>query len=528
MSPTARLSRPAALLHRIGPIRLAAIAVVGALALVNLAPSADGPLPPANDAAVDAYLDAEIADAGYPGASIAVIRDGQVEHLQAIGTADASDRPVTSETPFVIGSLSKSLTALGIMRLVDAGRVAVDAPVATYLPGFRTADAGAPPITIHQLLDHTSGLSPAAADLSSAPTTLTGFVHALADVAPIAAPGASYAYANVNYVVLGAVIEAVTGQPYADAMETLVFEPLAMNHTAADLATARRLGLGDAHRMWFGLAVAQTPLFRADLVPAGFIVSTADDMAHPIEMLLAGGTYGGRPFLSAASVAAITTGAIRLPIGSGRYAMGWVDETRDGLRTVLHDGSTTDMAALQAFAPASRTGIVVLANAQGIPYELFGKLDAIGLGALDRMLGRQSNGTLEHFYPVLDVALLALLAFWLRGLARLARGAWRREPARGAWRVRRIGAFVIRGYLDVIIPVLLVVRVPAVFSAPWGAMLRTDVGLVIAVFIVLRLTDGGLRVAGWWRHGGIRAQAGASADPRTTAGTGPRDTALAG
>lgn len=505
MSRTTSLARPIAVLHRIGRTRLAIIAVVGAIALVNILPSSSGLLTPATDAAVDAWLDAEIGDAGYPGASIALVRDGHVEHVHVIGTADSAGRPVTTDTPFVIGSLSKSLTALAIMRLVDAGRVELDAPAATYLPGFRTADVGATPITIRELLRHTSGLSPAAADLSSPPTTLTGFVHDLADIAPIAAPGTTYAYANINYVVLGAVIEAVTGKPYPDAMQALVFEPLAMHHTTADLERARALGLGDAHRMWFGLALARVPLFRADLAPAGFIASTADDMAHPIEMLLADGAYDGHPFLSPASAAAMTTGAVQQPIGTGRYAMGWVDDTREGLRTISHDGSTTDMAALQAFAPASRTGIVVLADAQGIPYETFGKIDSIGIGALDQMLGRQPNGTLEHFYPVLDVVLLVLLAYWLRGLARQARRTWVREPVSRPWRVRRIGALAIRSYLDVIIPILLLVRVPGVFSAPWSAMVRTDIGVVILVFVVLRLADGGLRVAGWWRRGEFRA-----------------------
>ncbi len=501
MSRITRLAPSATLLGRIGRTRLAAIAVVVAVAVVNIVPTAGAPLAPADDATVDAYLDAEIADAGYPGASIAIVRDGRVEHVHVIGAADSTGRPVTTDTPFVIGSLSKSLTALGIMRLVDAGRIDLDAPVATYIPGFRTGDPGAAPITIRQLLDHTSGLSPAAANLSSAPTTLSGFVRQLADCQPIAAPGAAYAYANVNYVVLGAVIEAVTGRSYADAMQALVFGPLAMHHTTADPGTARRLGLGDAHGLWFGLALAHAPLFRADLAPAGFVASSADDMAHPIEMLLAGGVFGGQRFLSAATAAAITTGAVALPFGSGRYAMGWVDDTRDGLRTVSHDGSTTDMAAVQAFAPATGTGIVVLANAQAIPFETFGKIDAIGIGALDRMLGRQSNGTLEHFYLILDLALLVLLALWARGLVRLARRAWRREPVSGGWQVRRVGAIVIRSYLDIVIPVLLVVRVPEVFSAPWSAMVRTDVGLVIVVFLVLRATDGGLRLAGWWRRG---------------------------
>lgn len=522
MSHIIPVARPAAALHRIGRTRLAVIAVVAALVLVNIIPSSSGPLTPADDAAVDAYLDAEIGDAGYPGASIAVIRDGAVEHLHAIGTADSTGRPVSTDTPFVVGSLSKSLTAIAIMRLVDAGRIGLDSPVAAYLPGFRTAEAGSAPITIRQLLTHTSGLSPAAADLSSPPTTLIGFVHALADRAPIAAPGASYAYANVNYVVLGALIEVVSGQSYPEAMRTLVFEPLAMHHTTADLGEARRLGLGDAHRMWFGLALARPPLFRADLAPAGFIVSTAEDMARPIEMLLAGGVGHGQPFLSPASAVALTTGTAPQPIGSGRYAMGWLDDTRDGLRIVSHDGSTTDMAALQAFAPVTRTGIVVLANAQGIPYETFGKIDSIGIGALDQILGRQPNGTLEHLYPVLDLALLVLLAFWVRGLVRLARSAWRRQPVTSPWRVRRIGALAIRSYLDVVIPVLLVLRVPDAFSAPWSAMIRTDVGVVILAFVILRLADGAIRVTGWWRRRAFRAaEAPAPAQP-----VEPRDGAV--
>ena len=88
--------------------------------------------------------------------------------------------------------------------------------------------------------------------------------------------------------------------------------------------------------------------------------------------------------------------------------------------------------------------------------------------------------------------------------------------------MRRIGALAIRSYLDVVIPVLLVVRVPDAFSAPWSAMIRTDVGVVILVFVILRLADGGLRVAGWWRRRAFRAaEAPAPAQP-----VEPRDGAV--
>ena len=96
MSRTTPVARPVAVLRRIGRTRLAAIVVVAAIALVNILPSSGGPLTPASDTAVDTWLDAEIGDAGYPGASIAVIRDGHIEHVHVVGTADSAGRPVTT------------------------------------------------------------------------------------------------------------------------------------------------------------------------------------------------------------------------------------------------------------------------------------------------------------------------------------------------------------------------------------------------------------------------------------------------
>ena len=234
--------------------RIIAAAGVIALIAVNTLPASSGPAAPAADSAVADYVAAQIADAGYPGASIAIVRDGRLSLVRGVGAADGSGRPVTPDTPFVIGSLSKSLTALAVLRLADAGAVDLDAPVARYVPGFRTASADPTPITIRDALTQTSGLPGSAIDLSSPVSTITDQVATLATVEPVSAPGARYAYSNANYVVLGAVIEAVTGQDYPAAMQTLVFDPLGMKHTTADPDAARGLGLGDAHRLWFGLA----------------------------------------------------------------------------------------------------------------------------------------------------------------------------------------------------------------------------------------------------------------------------------
>ena len=228
MSRTTPLARPIAVLRRIGRTRLAAIAVVGRDRPRQHPPSSSGPRTPASDAAVDAWLDAEIGDAGYPGASIAVIRDGQVEHVHVIGTADSAGRPVTTDTPFVIGSLSKSLTALAIMRLVDAGRVELDAPVATYLAGLpdrrrrRRADHDPRAPRAHER-PVTGGGRPVepAHDPDRVRPRLAASRRSPRPARPMPTPTSTTSCS-------GAVIEAVTGQPYPDAMQALVFDPLAM------------------------------------------------------------------------------------------------------------------------------------------------------------------------------------------------------------------------------------------------------------------------------------------------------------
>ena len=486
-------------------VRIILAAAVVAFVVLNSLPTTGGTRNPADDAAVIAYLDAQVADAGYPGASIAIVRAGHVAELHATGAADRTGRPVTTDTPFVIGSVSKSLTALAILRLVDARAVDLDAPISRYVPGFRTAAADPSPITIRQALTHTSGLPGSAIDLSSPVSTIAGQVASLAAVQPAAAPGARYAYANANYVVLGAVIEAVSGESYPAAMQELVFAPLGMSHTTADPVTAVSMGLGDAHRLWFGIPDEHRPLFRADLAPAGFIASTAGDVSRPIEMVLAGGMSDGRRFLSPAGVAALTTGGPATGVGDARYASGWVDATRNGRRTLSHDGSTTDMAAFQVVDPASGDAVVLLANAQSIPYEVFSKVDMIGFGALDQMLGREPDGTLERLYPIVDIFLLVLLAVMLRGHLRLVRRVRDRERPATHGRFRRMATIAFHGYLDLIVPVILLLRVPDAMAAPWPVLVRTDVGLVVLILVALRLSGGGLRLAGWWRSGRLAA-----------------------
>jgi CubicO group peptidase (beta-lactamase class C family) len=479
---------------------LLAVALIVAVQVVSgLAKSSD--TTPATDAAIDAYVAGQLADARIPGGSVAIVRGGRLEHSAGFGTADRAGRLVTQDTPFVIGSLSKGLTAVAILRLADAGSVDLDAPAVRYLPSFETADPeGSASITVRQLLNQTSGLPAAAVDLSAAVTTLDGEVNRLADAQLAAPPGSRYEYANANYVVLGALIQKVTGRPYADAMNELVFRPLGMATTSADLGTAVGNGLGDAHRLWFGLADSHAPLFRPDIVPAGFITSTAPDLARVNEMILAGGRVNGEVFLSPSSVSALTSGVGNAGPTGGRYAMGWVQTTIAGEPALYHDGSTTDESSVQILMPRRGLGLVLLTNGQSVLYELFQKTTTIGLSATERMAGLPPTGTLEGFYLVFDLAILVLFALMFRGLfraVRAARASSPRETRHGrAW---TYGMRVLRLYLDFLVPILILWRTPSLLAAPWWILVRIDVGLVLLVFAVLRLGTGMVRLVEWAR-----------------------------
>ena len=147
---------------------------------------------------VDAYISAKMEELDIPGAALVIVHDDQIVHLKGFGVADGSGRPVTPQTPFFTGSTGKSITALAIMQLVEAGKIKLDAPVQTYLPWFRVADAKASEvITVRQLLNMTSGIPRSIGQEQLANTDLSDSaiennVRALAKIELIAPPGQRY------------------------------------------------------------------------------------------------------------------------------------------------------------------------------------------------------------------------------------------------------------------------------------------------------------------------------------------------
>ena len=232
-----------------------------------------------------------------PGLALGIVRDDRIAYVRGFGKADDSGRPVTPRTPFIIGSLSKSFTAMAIMQLVEAGKVELDAPVQRYLPWFRVADEDASrAITVRHLLNQTSGLSTKTGrsfqgngDTSDAALERT--VRKLRTVELTAPVGKKHQYSTINYSVLGLIVQAVSGRSYESYVQTKILDPLQMRDSFTSQAAAEQHGLATGYHYWFGRPRAAELPYNRGLIPAGYLISSAADMTHYLLAQLNGGRY---------------------------------------------------------------------------------------------------------------------------------------------------------------------------------------------------------------------------------------------
>ena len=309
---------------------------------------------PASAGELDDFVAAQMESSSLPGVAWAVV-DGDAVTTGADGTADG-ERDVTPDTPFLLGSISKSFTALAIMQLAEADEVDLDAPVSRYLPEFEGKPTGA--ITLRQLLSHTSGLSTlqgnsTPADTEALPDAIARRATWYAQQQPAYAPGSRYEYSNANYLILGRVIEVVGGMPYADYIQTRILQPLGMEHSYVS-GDGKHTALAQGYTPWFG-SMRPTKARWSGLgsAPQGGIVSTAGDLALYLHMM----TNGEDDILSAAGKARMLSPASDASPG---YGFGWILNSEE--QSAYHTGLSPGFESIAAMVPAKKRGVVVLTN----------------------------------------------------------------------------------------------------------------------------------------------------------------------
>jgi len=340
-----------------------------------------GPSAPSTET-LQAILDELLTKHRIPGAIVALARDGQVTSAAA-GIANLNTGvPMTVDTGFLTGSITKVWTASLVMTFVDDGIVDLDRPIQGYLPHFRLADAeAARTITTRQLLNHSSGIDAGdlLLELGEGPSAHRRYVELLADVGQIHRPGAYSSYCNGGFIVAGHLLEHLTGRSYDALLAERIIAPLGLERTFTDTdqAILHRVAIGSVPVPGHPNEHRATPRFHLpkSAGPAGatLITTVADNLAFAAMHVRQGRGPTGRQVLSESSARAMATRSIGRPVGSGGFGLGWgVSGMPPAIRLSHSGGSNGGIAQLVAL-PESGIAYAAFANSS-VSYGFHGEL----------------------------------------------------------------------------------------------------------------------------------------------------------
>jgi len=309
------------------------------------------------------------------GLAVGVVRGGRLDLFHGHGLADISSRaPVTEDTVFRIGSLTKTFTAIAVLQLCEQGLVDLDAPAGNYLRAYRLIPAKPRhrPPTVRQLLTHTAGLPqlvyPARAFQPVLGETVPygQRVPALAEfyrgqLHLIAEPGTRHTYSNHGFATLGQIVEDVTGQPLRGYLRGHIFEPLGMADT--DLARSARI----RPRLATGYALRSggpRPVRDYDQVTvgAGAIYSTTADMARYVAALLTGGSGEHGRVLKPETVASMFAPHYQPDHRLPGVGLAFFRRDLGGHLAVGHDGLVPGFSSQMTLPPHEGAGVVAFTN----------------------------------------------------------------------------------------------------------------------------------------------------------------------
>lgn len=318
----------------------------------------------------DKFIREQMQRFQIPGVSLSVIKDSKLFYSKGYGIADNTGRAVSPETSFLLASVSKSFTALGIMQLVEDGLLELDAPVKKYIPWFQVENENISNlITVRHLLNQTTGFSNYTGKIANLTdymdrSALEKYVRDLNNTELINLPGGNCEYSNTNFGILGLIIETISGLTIEEYFQNNIFDPLEMENTfTSDYKEMdNRISMGFYPFFGFQIVVNDFLPYSRTVIPWGGIFSSADDLTNYLIALLNNGEFKNNSIITKSGLEELFKPVCQID-NFNKYAMGWfIQPFFKKYTAIWHDGLWLGYRSFVLLVPERKFGLILLMN----------------------------------------------------------------------------------------------------------------------------------------------------------------------
>lgn len=343
---------------------------------------------------IEALVNTKMAEYHVPGVALGIVKTGRIETRVFGITNIENPQPITVDTVFPIMSITKTVGATAIMRLVQDGKLALDAPVQRYLPDFRVKDESASrAVTIAHLLSHTPGWEGQLPMDDRGAETHARFTTGLRELSQLAAPGEVWSYNNAGFGILGRLLEVATGKTIHEAFRDLVFAPLDLSRAFTQTGTAMTHRFAVAHRQdKSGQTEVLRPFELPLNVPAGGGAMSLANLLRYAQFHLNGGTAEGRQVLSQALTHQMRIPYVKKHGTTDEMGLGWHLRKLNGVQTAAQGGTGGGHCLHVQFVPDRELAFAILTNhAEG--WRLVQHVERAILESYEKLAVSQSQAT---------------------------------------------------------------------------------------------------------------------------------------
>jgi CubicO group peptidase (beta-lactamase class C family) len=362
-------------------VRLKTALAVGTLCFITAAGTEQAQQPARQESVssklqgLDALADRAMKEWKVPGLGIAVVQDGKVVYAKGYGYRDLENKlPVTTDTQFPIGSITKSFTALAFAILKDEGKADWDRPIREYLPEFQMDDpVASEQATARDLFSHRTGLPRHDLVWYSSDFGREDLLNRIRYLKPNKGFRSTYQYNNLTVMTMGYLDGKLSGLGWEGCVRQKIFAPLGMTRSNFSVADIEKNG---DHASPYELKkeqVAKVPFHNIDAIgPAGSINSSVEEMSHYLQLQLGDGSYQGKRVVSEANLREMHGPQTAIPdpppqvslpgLGHFSYGLAWVVTSYRGRNLVWHNGGIDGFYALLSMLPDEHMGVVILTN----------------------------------------------------------------------------------------------------------------------------------------------------------------------